>query len=435
MLRVSACIFSFDSVSLVSAVSGLDLSLSGKIGMRAVAYYMLTTVMAVILGLILVSTIHPGQGNADDIHREGGVRNITTADTLMDLVRNVFPPNVVQAAVFSYRTKLIPPPPPSTNDDDGWVSSTSSRTPITSLYDLSSEHPEMATPMNNGNDKLDHKSLYNWEIKGSYEEGTNIMGLVMFSFILGVTLCKMGSKGKPLHDFFACLAEAMMVITNWVIMLSPIGVFFLIAGQLLEMNDFGVIVGQLGMYFVTVLVGLFFHGFIVLPTIYGLATRTLPFRFVLNMTEAGHDLAFFVYSGVWKTEMALIRGFPDSSCPLEPLLTWIAGIPQAGLVTLVMVLDTVGLPAEDVSLIVAVDWLLDRFRTAINVLGDALGAGIVAHLSQKELDDSTAAHKSRKFNENEDEEEEEWDKINGQKYNRALPSDVEAAGHVELTAM
>ncbi|CAG0924680.1 unnamed protein product, partial [Notodromas monacha] len=81
--------------SLVSAVSGLDLSLSGKIGMRAVAYYMLTTVMAVILGLILVSTIHPGQGNADDIHREGGVRNITTADTLMDLVRNVFPPNYI----------------------------------------------------------------------------------------------------------------------------------------------------------------------------------------------------------------------------------------------------------------------------------------------------------------------------------------------------
>lgn len=63
-----------------------------------------------------------------------------------------------------------------------------------------------------------------------------------------------------------------------------------------------------------------------------------------------------------------------------------AGIPQAGLVTLVMVLDTVGLPAEDVSLIIAVDWLLDRFRTLVNVLGDSFGAGIVAHYSQDELD-------------------------------------------------
>merc|ERR1712173_411006 len=63
-----------------------------------------------------------------------------------------------------------------------------------------------------------------------------------------------------------------------------------------------------------------------------------------------------------------------------------AGIPQAGLVTMVMVLDTVGLPAEDVTLILAVDWLLDRFRTAINVLGDSIGAGIVYHLSKDELD-------------------------------------------------
>ena len=63
-----------------------------------------------------------------------------------------------------------------------------------------------------------------------------------------------------------------------------------------------------------------------------------------------------------------------------------AGIPNAGLVTMVMVLDVVGLPAEDVTLIIAVDWLIDRFRTAINVLGDSIGAGIVYALSKKELD-------------------------------------------------
>ena len=62
-----------------------------------------------------------------------------------------------------------------------------------------------------------------------------------------------------------------------------------------------------------------------------------------------------------------------------------AGIPQAGLVTMVMVLETVGLPAEDVTLILAVDWLLDRFRTAINVLGDSFGAALVYQLSKKEL--------------------------------------------------
>ena len=52
---------------------------------------------------------------------------------------------------------------------------------------------------------------------------------------------------------------------------------------------------------------------------------------------------------------------------------------------MVMVLDTVGLPSDLISIIFSVDWLLDRFRTAINVLGDSIGAGIVSHLSTQEL--------------------------------------------------
>ena len=63
-----------------------------------------------------------------------------------------------------------------------------------------------------------------------------------------------------------------------------------------------------------------------------------------------------------------------------------AGIPQAGLVTMVMVLETVGLPPDDITIILAVDWLLDRCRTTINVIGDSIGAGIVNHLSQGELE-------------------------------------------------
>jgi Na+/H+-dicarboxylate symporter len=63
-----------------------------------------------------------------------------------------------------------------------------------------------------------------------------------------------------------------------------------------------------------------------------------------------------------------------------------AGIPQAGLVTMVMVLDTVGLPAEEVINILAVDWLLDRFRTTINVMCDCVGARLVDILSIGELE-------------------------------------------------
>ena len=54
-----------------------------------------------------------------------------------------------------------------------------------------------------------------------------------------------------------------------------------------------------------------------------------------------------------------------------------AGIPQAGLVTMVLVLEAVGLPADGISAILAVDWFLDRFRTTVNVWGDAVGAAVV----------------------------------------------------------
>uniref|UniRef100_A0A158P7H8 Amino acid transporter n=1 Tax=Angiostrongylus cantonensis TaxID=6313 RepID=A0A158P7H8_ANGCA len=64
-----------------------------------------------------------------------------------------------------------------------------------------------------------------------------------------------------------------------------------------------------------------------------------------------------------------------------------AGVPSAGLVTMLLVLTSVGLPVNDVSLILSVDWLLDRARTSINVLGDAIGAGIVYHYVKDDLDD------------------------------------------------
>lgn len=77
--------------SLISAVGSLDLSVSRKIGGWAVAYYIITTIMAVILGIILVTTIKPGKHSTGVLEVVPGAvsRNVTTADTLLDLVRYV----------------------------------------------------------------------------------------------------------------------------------------------------------------------------------------------------------------------------------------------------------------------------------------------------------------------------------------------------------
>ncbi|KAF0310832.1 Excitatory amino acid transporter 3 [Amphibalanus amphitrite] len=390
--------------SLISAVGNLDLSLSGKIGARAVAYYMLTTVMAVILGIILVVAIHPGQGTDEGIEKGEFGRNTTTADTLMDLVRNMFPPNLVQAANFHYRTVLITP----------------------------TEEDEEKYRQKVGNDSA-NIPVNMFKISGQYSEGANITGLVVFSIVFGIVIGMMKDQGKILLQFFSALSEAIMHLTRIVIWLSPVGVCFLIAAKILELKSFSVLLGQLGMYFITVLVGILVHGFIVLVLIYVLIVRELPFRYIANISQPlatafgtssssaalpltiaaleeknGVDsrVARFVlpigatinmdgtalYEAVAAIFIAQVRNVSLGigsiiaiSITATAASIGAAGIPQAGLVTMVMVLDTVGLPAEDVSLIIAVDWLLDRFRTTINVLGDSLGAGIVNHLSKQEL--------------------------------------------------
>ncbi|XP_046678205.1 LOW QUALITY PROTEIN: excitatory amino acid transporter 3-like [Homalodisca vitripennis] len=389
--------------SIVSAIGSLDLSLSSKIGFRAIAYYVATTSLAVFQGIVLVSVIQPGRysGN-ENITRKGTSRNVTTADTLMDLARSMFPPNLVQACTHQYRTVL-------TFDD--------------------SENHKVADVL-----KQDPKNLYTWTISNEFTEGSNVLGLVVFAVVLGIAIGRMGEMGKPLLKVFESLGEAMMVITNWVIWISPLGVLFLVCSKILSMDSITTVFHQLGMYFFTVLLGLFCHGFVVVPLIYTIGTRKMPFRFIANMTQAivtafgtasssaslpvsmscleeknhvDERVSRFVmpigatinmdgtalYEAVAALFIAQVREVPYSfgsiiavSITATFASIGAAGIPQAGLVTMVMVLDTVGLPAEDVTLIIAVDWLLDRFRTTINVLGDSMGAGLVAHLSKGELD-------------------------------------------------
>merc|ERR1712008_494532 len=162
--------------------------------------------------------------------------------------------------------------------------------------------------------------------------------------------------------------------------------------------------------------GLSIHGLLILPLIYGVMTRSLPFKFISNMANAlatafgtasssatlpvtidalennnkiDPRITRFIlpigatinmdgtalYEAVAAIFIAQVRGITlDAGKVIAISITaTAAGIPQAGLVTMVMVLQTVGLPPTDVALILAVDWLLDRFTTGKNVLGDAIG--------------------------------------------------------------
>lgn len=115
-------------------------------------------------------------------------------------------------------------------------------------------------------------------------------------------------------------------------------------------------------------------------------------RFVLPLGATVNMDGTALYEGVCALWIAQLHDIDlDAGQVITTVLTSVAAavgaaaIPSAGLVTMLIVLQAVNLPTEDVALLWAVDWFMDRFRTTVNVLGDAIGAGIVEHLSRDEL--------------------------------------------------
>ncbi|XP_004058995.2 excitatory amino acid transporter 1 isoform X1 [Gorilla gorilla gorilla] len=400
--------------SLVTGMAALDSKASGKMGMRAVVYYMTTTIIAVVIGIIIVIIIHPGKGTKENMHREGKIVQVTAADAFLDLIRNMFPPNLVEACFKQFKTNY---------------EKRSFKVPIQANETL------VVAVINNVSEAMETLTRITEElvpVPGSVN-GVNALGLVVFSMCFGFVIGNMKEQGQALREFFDSLNEAIMRLVAVIMWYAPVGILFLIAGKIVEMEDMGVIGGQLAMYTVTVIVGLLIHAVIVLPLLYFLVTRKNPWVFIGGLLQAlitalgtssssatlpitfkcleennGVDkrVTRFVlpvgatinmdgtalYEALAAIFIAQVNNFELNfgqiitiSITATAASIGAAGIPQAGLVTMVIVLTSVGLPTDDITLIIAVDWFLDRLRTTTNVLGDSLGAGIVEHLSRHEL--------------------------------------------------
>jgi solute carrier family 1 (high affinity glutamate transporter) protein 1 len=253
----------------------------------------------------------------------------------------------------------------------------------------------------------------------------DMLPIIVFSLILGGILTTVGRAGEPVIAFFSGLNEAIMKMVHLLMLFAPVGVFGLVAGRFARAGDLGELLKGLGEYMATVLVGLAIHGLILLPLALWFFGKRSPLQYLFNMTPAlltafstasssatlpltiecveeknrvSRRAAYFVlplgatvnmdgtalYESVAAIFIAQVVGI-DLSFTQQILIfltatlaaIGAAGIPEAGLVTMVIVLRAVGLPLEGIGLILAVDWLLDRFRTTVNVWGDACGAGII----------------------------------------------------------
>ncbi|KAK3567356.1 hypothetical protein QTP86_019916 [Hemibagrus guttatus] len=234
--------------SMITGVAALDSEVSGHIGLRAVIYYFSTTIIAVILGIILVITIKPGVSQvADNIDRAGSTPNVTTVDTLLDLVRNMFPENLVQACFQQYKTQRKEIELPVSNTSN---MVTTTFPPLTTI---------IATVAQN--------LTKDYTIVGTYSDGINVLGLIVFCIAFGLVIGKMGERGRILLEFFDALNEASMRLVHIIMCYMPVGILFLIAAKIIEVDDWDIF-RKMGLYMVTVLSGStstnpFIHSFIV----------------------------------------------------------------------------------------------------------------------------------------------------------------------------
>lgn len=256
----------------------------------------------------------------------------------------------------------------------------------------------------------------------------DILAIIFFSILFGFFITRLNLKPKEfLTTLFDSGFEVMMKLTHFIIRFTPLGILGIVVGVVAEQREnLGEVLGSLGKYFVTVLLGLIIHATITLPFIIRVVGKVSPFKHFKAMTTplltafstrsssatlpltidavennsgVSNKISSFVlplgatinmdgtalYECVAAMFIAQAYGIELSFLyqmivVFTALLASIgaAGIPMAGLVMISVILTAVGLPLEGVGLILAVDPFLDMCRTSVNVWSDSCGTVAIA---------------------------------------------------------
>ncbi|MCP4050113.1 MAG: dicarboxylate/amino acid:cation symporter [bacterium] len=259
----------------------------------------------------------------------------------------------------------------------------------------------------------------------------NMLGIIFFSIVLGCVLTVVGERGKHISKSIEGLNEVMLKMIEWIMLLAPVGVFALIA-SLTGRIGFSAF-KPLAVYMATVIIGLLLHTTVILLGAVKIYAKYSPLRFIKHMFPA-IATAFSTDSSISTLPVTMdclerntgiskkVIGFVtplgatmnmdgtalfqtvavmfiaqvygiDLSFSQQILIAitatlasiGAAGIPSAGLITMAIILKSVNVPLEGLGLILAVDRLLDMFRTTVNVFGDTCCAAIIAKSDGEEL--------------------------------------------------
>lgn len=374
--------------SLIVGVTSLnDTAQLSRMGGKTVGIYIVTTMFAITIGLTVVNVLQPG---------------------------DFLPAETQQQMMSSYQDNI-----------EGSAESAREvmeRSPLTFFVDIVPEN-FFASASDNG----------------------NMLQVVFVAILLGIGIIQIPKeKGRPLVNFFDSLNDVIIKIVDLIMLLAPYGVFALMAGVIVDLAGDDLtqaldLLGALGWYTAAVLIGLILHVLIIYSSLFKLfsnmklrdffkamqpaillgfstssSSATLPVTMERAENNLGVDeeVSSFVlpigatinmdgtslYQAVAAVFIAQALGLDLSIAQqLTIVLTatlasvGAAGVPGAGIIMLVIVLEAIQVPVEGIALILGVDRILDMCRTAVNITGDAAVSVAVAHteglLGEMHLDD------------------------------------------------
>lgn len=331
-----------------------DTKTLGKVGVKTIGFYLVTTALAVCVALGSALLINPGRGLDMDAVQKGTVSSATEATSLVDTLLNIIPKNPIQS-------------------------------------------------MANG----------------------DMLPIIVFALFVGIMLAKLGTRGSVVANFFSQFNDVMMEMTMAIMKVAPIGVFCLIARTFATVG-FSAFAPMLK-YMGNVTLALAIQCLVVYQILLFVFTRLNPFKFIKKFLPVmgfafstatsnatipmsidtlskkmgvSKQISSFTISlgatinmdgtsimqGVAVVFIAQAYGIPLTMGNLATVVVTAtlasigtAGVPSVGLVTLAMVLNSVGLPTEGIALIMGIDRILDMIRTAVNITGDAVCTTIVCH--------------------------------------------------------
>ncbi|KAJ1064041.1 hypothetical protein K5549_009353 [Capra hircus] len=373
--------------SLMSGLASLDAKTSSRLGILTVAYYLWTTFVAVIVGIIMVSIIHPGGAAQKEMTEQSGKPIMSSADPLLDLIRNMFPANLVEATFKQYRTKTTPVVKSPT------VASEEAPSRRILIYGVQEEN---GSRVQNFALDLTPPPEVVYKSEPGTSDGMNVLGIVIFSATMGIMLGRMGDSGAPLVSFCQCLNESVMKIVAVAVWYFPFGIVFLIAGKILEMDNPTTVGKKLGFYAVTVVCGLVVHGLFILPLLYFFITKKNPIVFIRGILQA--LLIALATSSSSATLPITFKCLLENNHIDRRIARFV--LPVGATINM----DGTALYEAVAAIFIAqvnnyeldfgqIITIRDRFRTMINVLGDALAAGIMAHVCRKDFAQDTGPEK------------------------------------------